>query len=256
MATAIRTNIVLMVSWMIVFMVGTHVQISNISMKSWLFLILSGISTGASWLCYYKALQKGDVSKVVSIDKSSVILTIILSFILLNEEITVCKVIGMILIASGTILMNKRNNTIIEAKGKQWFLYAIGSAIFASLTSILAKIGIENINSILGTAIRTSVVFIMAWTVVCVTRKNNLIKSVSSKELVFIILSGFSTGISWICYYKALQIGPASAIVPIDKLSIVVTCLFSYIVFKERLSLRTFIGLMILTVGTLVMLFP
>ncbi len=255
-ATAMRTTIVLISSWIMVFIVGSQFQMNLISKKSWIFLILSGISTGASWLCYFKALQKGDVNKVISIDKSSVILTILLSFIFLNEEVTIFKMIGMILIGIGTYFMNEKKNisTRQENIRRQWFLYAIGSAIFASLTSILAKVGIHDVESTLGTAIRTSVVLIMAWLMVFLTGKKGLIKSINKKESLFIMMSGLATGASWICYYKALQIGPASVIVPIDKLSILVTVLFSYFVFKERLSKKSLLGLIFITGGTLIML--
>ena len=260
-ATALRTIIVLIFSWIMVFIVGAQGQIVDVTFKSWVFLILSGMATGASWLCYFKALQLGDINKVVPIDKSSTILTIILAVILLKEDITFLKFISIILIAIGTFMMiqkkelAKENNTLEKKDNKLWLIYALLSAIFASLTSILGKIGIENINSNLGTAIRTCVVLLMAWIVVFVTGKKDTIKEISKRELVFIFLSGVATGASWLCYYKALQDGLASVVVPIDKLSILVTIAFSYIVFKEKLTKKAAVGLALIVLGTLLMIF-
>ena len=229
-ATAIRTIIVLIFSWIMVFIIGSQSTILNIDGKTFLFLILSGLSTGASWLCYFKALQLGDVNKVVPIDKSSTILTMILAFIFLNEKITINMVIGMIGIAIGTYLMIQKKEGVEKVvKGKAWLIYALLSALFASLTSILGKVGIENVESNLGTAIRTIVVLIMAWIIVFATKKQGDIKKVDKNSLIFLILSGIATGASWLCYYKALQDGLASIVVPIDKLSILVTVLFAYI---------------------------
>jgi len=257
-ATAIRTMIVLLFSWLMVFVTGSQSQISFISGKAWLFLVLSGIATGASWLCYFKALQCGDINKVVPIDKSSVILTILLAFIFLHEEITFSKAVGVVFIGTGTFLMIEKKNISVKQQnaGHQWFFYAVGSAVFASLTSILGKVGISSVESNLGTAIRTCVVTVMAWIMVYVTGKQHAVREISLKELMFILLSGLATGASWLCYYRALQDGPANVIVPIDKLSILVTILFSYLVFHERLSKRSFLGLMAMTAGTLVMLIP
>lgn len=257
-ATAIRTIIVLLFSWLMVFLVGSQIRITMIGGKTWLFLILSGIATGASWLCYFKALQYGEINKVVPIDKSSVILTILLAFIFLQEEINLSKTAGVVLIGIGTFLMIEKKNVSTERQktGNQWFFYAVGSAVFASLTSILGKVGISGVESNLGTAIRTSVVLVMAWMMVYVTGKQHTVQEISRKELVFIILSGFATGASWLCYYRALQDGPASVVVPIDKLSILVTVLFSYLVFHEKLSKKAFVGLIAIVAGTLVMLLP
>lgn len=255
-ATAIRTIIVLLFSWLMVFLAGSQSQICFISGKVWIFLILSGIATGASWLCYFRALQYGDINKVVPIDKSSLILTILLAFIFLHEEINLSKAVGVVLIGTGTFLMIEKKNISAEqqATGSQWFFYAVGSAFFASLTSILGKLGISGVESNLGTAIRTCVVLVMAWIMVYVTGRQYTVKEVSRKELMFILLSGLATGASWLCYYRALQDGPASVIVPIDKLSILVTVLFSYLVFHEKLSRKSFVGLMAIVVGTFVML--
>ena len=259
-ATAIRTIVVLIFSWIMVFVVGAQGRIVDVSAKTWIFLILSGAATGASWLCYFRALQIGDVNKVVPIDKSSTILTIILAFIFFKEEISALKLVCVILIAIGTYMMITKKETSEEEQNKakgshSWLFYAVLSAVFASLTSILGKIGIEGINSNLGTAIRTIVVLIMAWIVVFVTEKQHTVKQIEKKELGFICLSGLATGGSWLCYYKALQDGLASVVVPIDKLSIVVTIVFSYIVFKEKLTMKSFVGLVLIIAGTLLMLF-
>lgn len=257
-ATALRTIVVLLFSWLMVFVAGSQSQITSITGRSWLFLILSGISTGASWLCYFRALQFGDINKVVPIDKSSVILTILLAFLFLHEEINLPKGIGIILIGTGTFLMIEKKDMPTNQKkaGNRWFFYAVGSALFASLTSILGKVGIREVESNLGTAIRTCVVLAMAWLMVYVTGKQHTLKSISRKELGFISMSGLATGGSWLCYYRALQDGPASIIVPIDKLSILVTVLFSYLVFHECLSKKSWIGLGAIVAGTLVMLIP
>lgn len=254
-ATAVRTVIVLVFSWIMVFVAGSQATVGAVSKISWIFLILSGLSTGASWLCYFKALQLGDINKVVPIDKSSVILTILLAFIFLHEEISAAKAIGVVLVAAGMFMMIEKKDVAENRTAKKnWILYAAGSAVFASLTSILGKIGIADVESNLGTAIRTVVVLIMAWVMVIVTGKMNTVRSIPKKEMLFIVLSGIATGGSWLCYYKALQDGPASVVVPIDKLSIVVTVVFSYIVFKERLSKKSLAGLVLIVAGTLAML--
>lgn len=258
-ATAIRTIVVLIFSWIMVFVVGAQGQIMDVSEKTWIYLILSGIATGASWLCYFRALQIGDVNRVVPIDKSSTILTIILAFIFFREEISALKLVCVVLITIGTYMMITKKEISQDEQDKTkgyhgWLFYAVLSAVFASLTSILGKVGIEEINSNLGTAIRTAVVLIMAWIVVFVTGKQHTIKHIEKNELGFICLSGLATGSSWLCYYKALQDGLASVVVPIDKLSIVVTIAFSYIVFKERLTIKSFAGLVLIIAGTLLML--
>lgn len=257
-ATAIRTIAVLAFSWLMVFIVGSQREITSISLKSWVFLILSGIATGASWLCYFKALSLGDINKVVPIDKSSTVLTIILALIFFGEEITPIKLAAIVLVAVGTFLMIQKRETKASSgeKGKSagWLIYALLSAVFASLTSILGKIGIDNVESNLGTAIRTAVVLLMAWMMVFITNKQSSVKQVDKKELCFILVSGVATGASWLCYYKALQDGPASVVVPIDKLSILVTVAFSYIVFKEKLSVKSLVGLIMIVVGTLMMI--
>lgn len=254
-ATAIRTIVVLAFSWLMVFVVGSQGQIGSIGGKTLIFLILSGLATGASWLCYFKALQIGDINKVVPIDKSSTVLTILLAFIFLHEEISLPKAIGVVLIAIGTFMMiEKKDTKPQDTKGKGWLFYAVGSAVFASLTAILGKVGISGVESNLGTAIRTVVVLIMAWVMVFATGKQGEIHKVPKNELGFICLSGLATGASWLCYYKALHDGLASVVVPIDKLSILVTIAFSYIVFHEHLSKKAAGGLVLIVAGTLVML--
>lgn len=261
-ATAVRTIVVLVFAWIMVLVVGSGSQIGQIEGKTLLFLILSGLATGASWLCYFRALQLGDINKVVPIDKSSTVLTILLAFLFLQEKISLIKTAGVVLIAAGTFLMIEKKEAKNEGtkesgriKGGSWLLYAAGSALFASLTSILGKIGISGVESNLGTAIRTMVVLVMAWVMVFATGKQNTIKDISPRELIFICLSGLATGGSWLCYYRALQDGPASVVVPIDKLSILVTVAFSYFVFGERLSRKSGIGLGLIVAGTMLMLF-
>lgn len=255
-ATAIRTIVVLVFSWIMVFIVGSQNQITNVEPKTLVFLILSGLATGASWLCYFKALQLGDINKVVPIDKSSTILTIILAVVLLGEDITWLKIVCIILIGIGTLLMIQKNQRIAQQKiGRGWIVYAVLSAVFASMTAILGKVGIDGIESNLGTAIRTIVVLIMAWMIVFVTGKQHTIQFIQPREMLFICLSGIATGASWICYYRALQEGVASIVVPIDKLSILITIAFSYIVFQEKLSKRSGTGLIMIVIGTLLMLF-
>lgn len=254
-ATAIRTIVVLIFSWLMVFVVGSQETISAIGGRTLLFLVPSGLATGASWLCYFKALQLGDVNKVVPIDKSSTVLTILLAAIFLQEGVSLTKGIGVVLIAVGTFLMIEKKQSGGETKSAAWLWYALGSAVFASLTAILGKVGISGVESNLGTAIRTGVVLLMSWVMVFVTGKQGALKAIPKNELFFICLSGLATGGSWLCYYKALQDGPASVVVPIDKLSILVTVLFSYLVFREKLTKKSALGLAGIVAGTLLMLF-
>lgn len=255
-ATAIRTIVVLAFSWLIVFIVGSQNTIANISSKTLIFLILSGLATGGSWICYFKALQLGNVNKVAPIDKFSTVLSILLAFIVLGEPVTAIKIIAIIPISIGTYLMIQKKKVEIntESSNKMWFIYALLSAFFASLTSILGKIGIHGVESNLGTAIRTIVVLIMAWVVVFITKKQGEIKEIDKKSLLFICLSGLATGSSWLCYYKALQEGQASIVVPIDQLSIVLTIAFSCIFLKEKVTKKSFVGLLLLIIGTLALL--
>ena len=264
-ATAIRTIIIVIFTWIMVFVTGSNV--SGIDTRSAIFLILSGTTTGLSWLCYFRALQLGDINKVVPIDKSSIVLSILLSFILLGETVTVYKITGMLLITIGTYSMiekkeaeNKKIENNEENKDndgnykKSWLFYGVLSALFAALTSILGKIGIKNVDSNYGTALRTIVVLIMAWLVVLVTEKGKEVQKMNMKTFIFLILSGISTGLSWLCYYRALQDGDVSIVVSIDKLSIVVSVLFSYMVFNEKLSRKSFLGFIGIIAGTFIML--
>ena len=252
-ATAIRTIIVLIFAWVMVFVVGSQGTIASIPARSLAFLGLSGLATGVSWLCYFYALQRGPIDKVVPIDKSSTVMTILLAALLLGESVTLTRGIGVVLIGAGTFLMIEKKGGV-QKEENGWMLAAFGSAIFAALTSILGKVGITGVESNLGTALRTGVVLIMAWVMVFVQGKQGQVKAVPKNELGFICLSGLATGASWLCYYKALQLGPASLVAPIDKLSILVTVLFSYSVFHERLSRKALTGLAVLVAGTLVML--
>ena len=254
-ATAVRTVVVLLFSWLMVLLSGTWTGITEIGGKTLLFLILSGLATGASWLCYFHALQKGDINKVVPIDKSSTVITILLAFIFLHEGLTWEKAVSIVLIGVGTMFMITRKETVSDTgkQGGSWLIYAILSAVFASLTAILGKIGIKGIDSNLGTAIRTTVVLVMAWVMVFITGKQQKVKEIQKKELGFIGLSGLATGASWLCYYHALQDGPASVVVPIDKLSILVTIAFSWIVFHEKLTKKAALGVVCITVGTILL---
>ena len=254
-ATAIRTIVVLIFSWLMVWIVGSAPTITTLSTKTWVFLILSGLATGASWLCYFRALQLGNVNKVVPIDKSSTVLTILLAIVFLGEPVSWFKGIAVILIGIGTFMMiEKKADSGENPEKKRWLLYAVLSAVFASLTSILGKIGIDGVESNLGTAIRTCVVLVMAWLIVLIKGKQHTLKVIPQNELGCICLSGLATGASWLCYYKALQDGLASVVVPIDKLSILVSIGFSALVFKEHLSKKAAFGLALIVVGTLMML--
>ncbi len=256
-ATAVRTAVVLIFSWLIAGIAGSVDQVRSIDGKTLGFLILSGLATGASWLCYFRALQLGDINKVVPIDKSSTVLTIILAFIFLQEGISLPKIAATAAIAAGILLMVEKQDIKDQKqeKGNSWILYAAGSAFFASLTAILGQIGISGVESNLGTAIRTAVVLVMAWILVLAEGKWKEVRKISKNEMIFVCLSGIATGASWLCYYRALQDGPASVVAPVDKLSVLVTVLFSYAVFGETLSRKTGTGLVLLTVGTVAMAF-
>lgn len=258
-ATAIRTIVVLAFAWVMVAVVGSSGQIGSIKPMTWAFLGLSGLATGASWLCYFKALQLGDVNKVVPIDKSSTVLTMLLAFLLQGEPLSWASVVAMVLILAGTLMMIERKPAAPSAgapsKGGSWLVFAVLSAVFASLTAILGKVGIEGVESNLGTAIRTIVVLVMSWVMVGVTGKAGEVRAVPRREFAFICLSGLATGASWLCYYKALQDGLASVVVPIDKLSILVTIAFSHLVFGEKLTARSGAGLALIVAGTLLMVF-
>ena len=256
LATALRTIVVLIFSWIMVLVVGSLHTITEIQPKAFIFLILSGLATGASWICYFKALSVGDINKVVPIDKSSTVLTVLLAIICFGETSNlVMKLIATAILAVGIFLMVEKKKREEKRESKMWMLYAVLAAVFAALTSILAKMGISGVESNLGTAIRTGVVLIMAWVIVFARGKQAQLKSIDKKELLFIGLSGIATGASWLCYYYAIQNGEVSVVVPIDKLSIIVTVIFSYFVFKEKLSKKAFAGLCLMVVGTLLMVF-
>ncbi len=255
-ATGLRTLVVLLFSWVMVLIVGSIGTIGTISTKSFIFLVLSGLATGGSWICYFKALSMGDVNKVVPIDKSSTVLTVLLAIFLFGETNHLAvKLVGITLIAIGVFLMIEKKDAVQKEVNKKWLPYALLSAVFAALTSILAKIGITGVESNLGTAIRTGVVLVMAWVIVFMKGKASLVRSVSRKELIFIILSGFATGGSWLCYYYAIQNGIVSVVVPIDKMSILITIAFSYLFFGEKLKRKSALGLLLMVCGTLGMVF-
>ena len=256
LATVLRTIVVLIFSWIMVLVVGSLHTITEIQPNAFIFLILSGLATGASWICYFKALSVGDINKVVPIDKSSTVLTVLLAIICFGETSNlVMKLIATAILAIGIFLMVEKKKREEKQESKTWMLYAVLAAVFAALTSILAKMGISGVESNLGTAIRTGVVLIMAWVIVFARGKQAQLKSIDKKELLFIGLSGIATGASWLCYYYAIQNGDVSVVVPIDKLSIIVTVIFSYFVFKEKLSKKALAGLCLMVVGTLLMVF-
>lgn len=258
LATALRTIVVLLFSWLMVFIVGSQATIGQIEAQTLVFLILSGLATGASWLCYFRALQLGDVNRVAPVDKSSTVMTMLLAMMLLGEPLTAGKAVGIVIIGAGTWLMAAPKTPPSADKGmshgNRWFLFAFLSAVFASLTAILGKVGIQNIESNLGTAIRTIVVLVMAWLMVFVTGKQREIRHIDRRSWLFLLLSGITTGLSWLCYYRALQDGQASIVVPIDKLSILITVFFSYRLLKEKLTRKGLAGLVLITAGTLVLL--
>ena len=256
LATALRTIVVLAFSWVMVFIVGSHNTLTQIDIKSLIFLVLSGLATGASWICYFKALSVGDINKVVPIDKSSTVLTVLLAIICFGETSNLyVKLIATVILAVGIFLMVEKKQSEQKNESRSWMIYAVFAAVFAALTSILAKVGISGVESNLGTAIRTGVVLIMAWIIVFAKGKQKGIKQIDKKELLFISLSGLATGASWLCYYYAIQNGIVSVVVPIDKLSILVTVIFSYFVFKEKLSKKALLGLCLMVIGTLLMAF-
>jgi len=284
LAIAIRTIVVALFAWLMVFVVSSHVTIKDVEPRTLIFLILSGFATGGSWICYYRALQIGDVNKVVPVDKMSTVLTILLSFLVLGEGISLLKMGAVVLIGSGTYLMIERKkskdinrqNEVNDPQKKhnssgqfniesrdtlgsllndyRWLIYAALAAVFASMVAILGKIGITNIDSNLGTAIRTLVVLIFAWSIVFAQRKHREISQIDKRSWLFLILSGFATGLSWLCFYRALQEGPASVVVPIDKLSIIITIAFSYFILREKLKKKSLFGLLMIVAGTLSLL--
>ena len=255
LATALRTIVVAIFSWLMVFIVGSQSAIVNIDIKSVVFLIMSGLATGGSWLCYFRALQIGDVNRVVPVDKSSTVLTMLMSIFLFGEGFTFPKVVAMILIGVGTYLMIERKETgASNGKGYKWLVYASLAALLSSLTAVFSKAGITGVESNLGTAIRTMVVLVMAWLIVFFQRKQHEIRNIDRRSWVFIGLSGLATGLSWVCFYRALQEGPASVVVPIDKLSILITIAFSYFILREKLKKKAIFGLVSIVIGTLSLL--
>ncbi len=255
LATALRTIVVAVFAWLMVFIVGSQHGIASIEPKSLVFLVLSGLATGGSWLCYFRALQLGDINKVVPVDKSSTVLTMLLSFLLLGEGLTWLKAAAMVLIGAGTYLMIEPKETgPAGAEGHKWLVYAVLSAVFASLTAILGKVGIAGVESNLGTAIRTMVVLVMAWLIVFLQGKQHEIGDIDRRSWGFIALSGLATGLSWLCFYRALQLGPASVVVPIDKLSILITVAFGRLVLREKMNTRPRAGLALIVAGTLSLL--
>ena len=255
LATALRTIVVAIFAWVVVFVVGSQNTIAHIPSKSLVFLILSGLATGGSWLCYFRALQIGDVNKVVPVDKSGIVLTMLLSFILLNEGLTWLKAAAMGFIGIGTYLMIDRKESIAgHHKGNKWLIYALLSAVFASLTAILGKIGIADVESNLGTAIRTMVVLAMAWMIVLMQGKQYKVKNIDKRSWFFIGMSGLATGLSWLCFYRALQDGPVSVVVPLDKLSILITVALSVLFLHESLKKKQAAGLILIVIGTLSLL--
>lgn len=254
LATALRTIVVLVFSWIIVVVSDSLASIAQLTPRALFFLLLSGLATGASWLCYFKALSLGDVNKVAPIDKSSTVLTVLIAIICFSEtDHLAAKLVGTILLAAGILLMAEQKSSSSDSRTSgTWLFYAVCSAVFAALTSILAKIGISGIDSNLGTAIRTMVVLVMSWAVVFAKGKQSQRRTLDPKELVFISLSGIATGASWLCYYYAIQTGVVSVVVPIDKMSILVTVLFSRLVLKEHISRKACFGLLFMLIGTLV----
>lgn len=254
LATAMRTAVVLVFASVMVLVVGSGSSIVQIELKSWVFLILSGFATGASWICYFKALSLGDVNKVVPVDKSSTILTVLLAIVIFNETSNLpVKLAGIALIGTGTYLMIEKKASEAKKENGKWLVYAVLSAVFAAMTSVLAKIGISGVESNLATAIRTAVVLIMAWGIVFAKGEHKKISEIDKRELCFIALSGIATGASWLCYYYAVQNGELSVVVPIDKMSILLTVIFSWVFLKEKLPKKSVFGLCLMCLGTLMM---
>lgn len=255
LATAVRTIVVLVMAWVIVLIVGSQSTIGDIDEYTLFFLVLSGLATGASWLCYFKAIHLGNVNKVAPIDKSSTIITMLLAFVFLGESFSAVAGVGMILMFVGTMMMIERKDVLPNGDYRSsWLAYAVLSAVFAALTSILGKVGIEGVESNLGTAIRTAVVLVMSWGIVFIQGTHRQVRSIGRRNGAFLVLSGLATGASWLCFYRALQEGPASIVVPVDKLSILFTVVFAFVLLHERMSVRSWVGLAFLVVGTLLLL--
>lgn len=252
-ATAIRTCVVLVFAWAMTGISGSIGAIGAIPAKAWLFLTLSGLATGASWICYFKALSIGDVNKVVPVDKMSTVLAVLIAIVLFGETGNLAvKLVGTAVITLGTFLMIEKKQSVgaEQKQDRAWLAYALGAAVFAALTSVLAKIGIEGVESNLATAIRTCVVLVMAWAIVAAKGKLEQVARIDPRELAFLAASGIATGASWLLYYYAIAAGQVSVVVQIDKLSIVVSVLFARLAFNEKLSHRSAIGLFLIVLGT------
>ncbi|MFN8172599.1 MAG: EamA family transporter [Candidatus Nanopelagicales bacterium] len=255
LATAIRTLVVLVLAWAVVLVVGSQSTLDSLSGRTWLFLVLSGLATGGAWLCYFRALQLGSVNPVVAVDKSSIVLTVVLAIALFGEtQDLLLRAVGIAAIAVGTYLMVRWQPPGQSARtGWAWLAYAVGSAVFASLTTILAKVGMEGVESNLGTAIRTVVVLVLAWGIVLVTGEHRQLRGLRRREVLLLIVSGLATGASWLCFFRALQSGPVSGVVPLDRLSVVVTAVLAYVAFRERLTRLGLVGLALIVAGTIAM---
>lgn len=256
LATAIRTTVVVIFSWLLVLISNTYIPVSEIPNKTLWFLLLSGICTGISWILYFYSIQIGEVNKVAAVDKLSTILTILLAFLLFQETVTIKTLFAIPILLYGTWLMTGFSSLkeLTNTSNYRWFFYSFGSAFFASLTAIFGKIGVSNIPSQLGTSIRTIFVLLFAWGLALFTKQQKELPSISKKSWIFLILSGITTGLSWLCYYYSLQQGLASVVVPIDKLSIVITVFFSHFILKETITRSTKIGLCFIIIGTLLLI--
>lgn len=248
-ATAFRTGVVLIFSWLMVFVVGCQNAVSTITPRALVFLALSGAATGLSWLCYFKALSIGNLSKVVAVDKSSTFLTILLALIFFREPFHWLTGLGIAVMIAGTALMLEKGDA---KKGKRgWLFYAAGSAVFAALQSILGKVGVQDMDATLATALRTVVVLIFAWAIVLGKKEGGDWKKMTRRDAVLLVLSGITTGASWLCYYRALQTGRASVVVPIDKCSMLFAVALSAIFLKEKQTRRSLLALALVVAGTL-----
>ena len=258
MLTLLRTIVVVMMSWLIVALFGSW---GNVGGHSLLFLILSGLATGASWLCYYRALQIGKVAGVVAVDQSSVLFSVILAIIFLGERSKFeIALIGLLIIALGMffIVLERNKNidkTVVVKTQRGWIFFAFGSAIFASLTAIFGKIGISGVDSNLGTAIRTLVIIPMALMMVFINHETQDYQKLTGRDILYIVLSGIGTGVSWLCYYAALALGPVTVIAPIDKTSIAVATFLAFLFLREKPSKLTILGLGFIVFGTIVIAF-
>lgn len=247
-ATAFRTGVVLIFSWLMVFVVGCQNAVSTITPRALVFLALFGAATGLSWLCYFKALSIGNLSKVVAVDKSSTFLTILLALIFFREPFHWLTGLGIAVMIAGTALMLEKGDAKKGEKG--WLFYAAGSAVFAALQSILGKVGVQNMDSTLATALRTMVVLIFAWAIVLGKKEGGDWKKMTRRDAVLLVLSGITTGASWLCYYRALQTGRASVVVPIDKCSMLFAVALSAIFLKEKQTRRSLLALALVVAGT------